>query len=286
MTKRNLLNLSLLIFVIILVSLAVYEPGKKKAITPPTLTNLKAGNIYSIKIIQNNKSAIELKKTNNNWAMLKPYQLPANNFRIESILKLASAPSLSKNDLNNLDKRLFGLDKPLASISFNDTEIVFGNNKSLKNHRYVSIDSTLHMTADTFYYQLLAKAESYIDHKLIPSDKSISKLKLPKMNFVKNDGKWKMRPSAGNVSADSINQLMSEWQLSQAYDVEKHPVIKNTKPDITVYLSDTDFYRFKIGKNKDSFNLTNIDTGVHYILSSDRRENLLTLLSVNQDKKM
>ena len=35
--------------------------------------------------------------------------------------------------------------------------------------------------------------------------------------------------------------------------------------------------RFKIEKNKDSFNLVNLDSGVRYILSADRKDKLLKL---------
>ena len=281
MSKRNLLNLALLIFILVLVAVVVYEPGKEKPITPPTLTHLKTDDIQHIKINRRvadaNEQDIVFEKTAEGWMMQKPYQLAANTFRIDSILKLLTAVSLSQNNLENLDQNKFGLSIPQATITFNKTKIIFGHNKSLNQHRYVKINSTLHMIADSFYYQLMAKTESFISHKLLPKKSKITKLRLPHIKFEQVDGKWDITPKADDFSADSVNQLISEWQLSQAYDINKVKIKAKTKADITVYLSSNKILRFKVEKNKDSFNLVNLDSGVRYILSADRKDKLLKL---------
>jgi len=285
MSKRNLLNLILLIFILVLLAFVIYEPGNEKPITPPTLTNLTADDVEHIKIERlDNKNTIELKKINNNWMMLKPYQLPANSFRIDSINKLLSTVSFSQNNLNNLNPSEFGLNQPVATITFNHkTSIVFGHNKSLKHHRYVKIDSALHMIADTFYYQLAAKAESFISHKLLPQNSKIIKLKLPTLSLTKKEEKWIVTPKASTVSADAFNTIIDEWQLSQAYDIKVRTPSAKDKADITIYLENKNRIRFKIINNKDNFTLKDIDTGVSYILSSDRKDKLLRLSDINQD---
>jgi len=287
MSKRNLLNLVLLIFILVLVAVVIYEPGKEKPITPPTLTQLKINDIQHIKINRQlanaNEQDIIFEKTAEGWMMLKPYQLSANTFRIDSILKLLSAASLSQNNLKNLDQSKFGLNKSQASITFNNkTKITFGHNKSLSHQRYVKIDSTLHMIADTFYYQLMAKTESFINHKLLPEKSKIIKLRLPQTTFEQVEGRWNVTPKAEHFSADSVNQLMSEWQLSQAYDINKIKIEKKKKADITVYLSNNKTLRFIIETNKNSFNLINLDSGVRYILSTGRKDKLLKLSDIEK----
>lgn len=282
MSKRNLLNLALLIFILALVAVVVYEPGKEKPITPLTLTNLTIDDIQHIKINRRvddaNEQDVVFEKTAEGWMMLKPYHLlAANTFRIDSILKLLSAVSLSQNNLGNLDQNKFGLSIPQATITFNKIKIIFGHNKSLNQHRYVKINSTLHMIADSFYYQLMAKTESFISHKLLPEKSKITKLHLPHIKFEQADGKWNVTPKADDFSADSVNQLISEWQLSQAYDINKVKTEEKMKADITIHLSSNKIIRFKIEKNKDSFNLVNLDSGVRYILSADRKDKLLKL---------
>lgn len=288
MSKRNLLNILLFIIILILVMFVIYEPGKDIAAIPPTLTNLKKNSINHIKISRNQSDMGEqelvFKKTAKGWLMLKPYQLMANTFRIESILEILSTPSLSQNDLTNLDQSKFGLNKPPATITFNnETSIIFGHNKSLNNNRYVNIGSTLNMIADTFYYQLAAKAESYISHDLLIKKSNIVKISLPNMLLEKEEGKWQVTPAADDLSADSINQLISEWQLSQAYDINIVKLKAQIKPDISIQLNNDEIIRFIIEANKNSFNLINIDSGVRYILSADRKDKLLKLSSITQD---
>lgn len=285
MSKRNLLNLFLLVFTLALVAIVVVEPGKKEATKPPTITTLNAADIESIKIQRagfgETEQDIQFKKTTQGWQLVKPYSVSANSFRVESILKLLSAPSLSTNNLATLDAGKFGLDQPLATVTFNDTRIEFGHNKSLKNHRYVKVGSTLYMIADTFFYQVNAKAESYIDHKLLPQNARITKLQLPTLKLEQVDGKWVATPKAENFSADSITQLINEWQLSQAYDVKIKKPQSPSKADITITLANNKTQRFKIIGSTENFILVNIDTGIRYILSKDRQDKLLKLNEVN-----
>ena len=288
MSKRNLLNLGLLIFILILITLVVYEPGKNIAITPPILTSLEKNNINHIKITRHhskkNEQIIELEKNDNGWMMNKPHHVAANAFRIESILKLSSTVSFSQNSLNGLKLSTFGLDDPTITITFNKkTGIVFGHNKSLKNHRYVQVGSTLHLIADTFLYQLIAKSESYISHKLVTDKSKIIKLILPSISLESTEGNWELTPKDENISTDSINQLISEWNLSQAYDINKVKPTPKRKPNIIIKLKNNEIVRLTIEKNKDSFNLINIDSGIRYILSSDRKDKLLKLSNISHD---
>ncbi len=241
MSKRNLLNLILLIFIIILLLFVIYEPGKKVAKTIPTLTNLHASDISTIKITRDkakpSKKVLEFKKTAAGWVMLKPYQLAANKFRIESILKILSTESLSQNNLETLQRETFGLAKPTATITFNNNvSIKFGHNKSLKHYRYVELDSILHMIKDTFYYQLTAKPESYVSHKLLPENSKITRLNLPNLVVENTTGKWHATPNPKNKSADSMVQLINEWQYSQAYDINIVKTRQQHRPDISIQL--------------------------------------------------
>ena len=288
MSKRNLLNLGLLVFIIILIALVIYEPGKNVAAIPPTLTSLKTNNINHIKInrhnSKDNEQIIELEKNDGSWMMLKPHSVAANTFRIEPILKLLSTVSFSQNSLAGLDPSTFGLDNPAITITFNNkTSVVFGHNKSLKHHRYVQVGSTLHLIADTFLYQLTAKSESYISHKLLTDNSKIIKLSLPSFSLKNTEGNWALTPKDENISADSINQLISEWNLSQAYDINKVKLRPTNKPDVSIEFKNNKTIRFNIEKNEDSFNLINIDSGVRYILSSDRKDKLLKLSNISHD---
>jgi len=277
MSKRNLLNLILFVFVTILVTLVIFEPGKETAIAPNTLTKLKTENIQHIRIARPNEPVIELYKNEDGWQMSQPYQQSANVFRIKSILKLLNATSLSQNSLVNLNLFEFGLKKPLATITFNnDVSIEFGHNKSLNHHRYVKIGSTLHLIPDTFYYQLAANSESFINHKLLPEKSKIQKLILPAMELEQIEDRWNVT-AKNDFSADAINQLIDEWQLSQAYNITIDKKSNKLNADVKIYFKNSSPLYFNINEEQNNFNLTNVETGIRYILSADRKDKLLKI---------
>lgn len=289
MSKRNLINLILLAIIIALVAIVIYKPGKDAAQPLPTLTSLNKNDIQHIKITRKSKipseQEMEFKKTDNGWVMIKPYTVAANTFRINSILEILTTTSFSQNNLSGLDLATFGLAKPVATITFNNkTSLVFGHNKTLKNHRYIKIGPTLHLTTDTFLYQLAAKAESYIDHKLLPENKTLIKLSLPDITLEKVNGKWKSSINTDRFSADATNQLIEEWQLSQAYDVNKTKAKIKYRKDIAAYFNTGEVIYFNIENNKSSFNLINLTNRVRYILSADRKNKLLNLSSAHKNK--
>lgn len=285
MSKRNLLNLVLLIFVALLITLVIFEPGKESVVTPNTLTKLKVDDIQHIRIKRPNEQAIELFKNLDGWQMSHPYRQSANAFRVESILKLLGAVSLSQNSLINLNPIEFGLKKPLATITFNDDiSFEFGHNKSLNHHRYVKIGSTLHLIADTFYYQLAANSESFINHKLLPEKSKIKKLILPTVKLEQTDGKWNVTPK-NDFSTDSVNQLIDEWQLSQAYDIAIDKKSNKLNADVKIYFKKRTPLFFKISESQNSFNLTNVESGIRYILSSDRKDKLLKISPTIDDNE-
>lgn len=280
MNSRHILNLGLFIVIIILVSIVLLEPGKEPVPKASVLTSIKPGSINHIYIqSQANKQYIELKKINHKWIMLQPYSLPANPYRIDSVLKILNTETHSQHDLSTLKPADFGLDKPRAVIKVTDeqakqTEIIFGHNKSLKNHRYLQVNNTLHMMVDKFHYLISGKTESFIDHKLIPEGE-LTRLDLPDFSLNLENEKWQIsKDNIRNYSADNVTRLLDEWKLSQAYDLEKINA-KKLKRDISLHFANDTIIYFEIISSDNDFILLRHDNLLKYILSSDRKKALL-----------
>ena len=105
---------------------------------------------------------------------------------------------------------------------------------------------------------------------------------MPDLKLEQTNGKWQVKPKDDAFSADAVTQLINEWQMSQAYDIEKIKTQAKSKADITVYLNDSTIIRFKINQTKDNFSLMNIDSGIRYLLSKDRQNKLLSLTEIEQ----
>lgn len=288
MLKRNLLNLILFIIIIVLVIFVIYEPKSNDLPPPPTLTNLKSSDIKHLTINRPfaaiPERQIEFEKTQDGWMMLKPHSMPANIFRIESILKILSTVSFSQNDLTQLNEEKFGLNKSKVTLTFNkNTALVFGHNKSLKNHRYINIANTLHLISDTFFYQLGEKSDSYVSHQLISEQRNIKSIHLPNITLRLVDGRWLSNATHKKYTADSINLLIKEWKLSQAYDLNIVKIKKDAKADIKILLDDGSKLNFIVEKTNKIFNLINIKSGIRYIFSPERKNKLLTIPTTNEN---
>ncbi len=116
MTSRTLLNLALLLIVLILVAVVVLEPGKTPELEAVLLTDLKDSEVSKIKIVRKDKDTIELEKKSGHWQMFTPYTLAANDYKVESVLKLLKTESADQYDISDLDPARFDRQTPAVSI--------------------------------------------------------------------------------------------------------------------------------------------------------------------------
>jgi hypothetical protein len=225
MNPRTLLNIILLAAIVVLVLFVIFEPGKKAPETPSSLTDLSVDKITSIAIENDNKPAVQLEKRDKNWFLTAPYQMPANNFRVQSLLQIAGAESHAQFSSNAHDLKKFHLGHPKAVLRLNDTSISFGDTEPLTLRRYVLVGSTIHLIKDNVFHQLTQNATSFISLALLPEASIITRLTLPDMTLQKdrNNAAWTLEPNPkGQVSMDQINKLIDAWTSAQALAVEPY----------------------------------------------------------------
>ena len=285
MAARLWLNLALLLLVAVLVVLVIYEPGKQPAPTPVSLTPLKAATISHIHIKRVTGKDIELvKQPNGEWWMYNPYHLPANEFRVQALLRLAETESLSRHALNQLQPATYGLDQPRAIVTFDrNTQVSFGDTEPLQQRRYVQIGDQLHTIADTFYYQAAANPTIYLNHALLPPTANIIKLALPDLQLTLQQGQWQRTPLHPEYSADASVELINNWRIAQALELRTTEV-KDAKADIEIFLADQpEPLRFKLLQTEDETSLIRLGLGLQYVLANDVVDNLLTLPEAASD---
>ncbi|MCG6934861.1 MAG: DUF4340 domain-containing protein [Proteobacteria bacterium] len=278
MNARFWLNLGLLVAAGVLVVLVVFEPGKQAPPQPEILTDMLPEAANHILITRRNDAPIELQKTDGQWWMLKPWHLPANDFRVQSLLRLLEAESPGHHDLSQLDPAKYGLDKPVATVTFNHTlKIDFGNTAPLQQRRYLAVNNQLHTLFDTFYYQAASKPVTFLSHALLPPDAKPEKLVMPKLTLALQQGSWVVNPPQPRLSADAPIELVNQWRTAQALSIR--PVIKPAgKADIEITLQGTaQPLRFKLQQTDESVTLTRMDLGLEYVMPADIMAQLLSL---------
>ncbi len=288
MTSRTLLNLALLLIVLFLVALVMFEPGKTPEPKALLLTDLKDSDVSKIKIVRKDKDTIVLEKQSGHWQMLAPFKLPANDYKVASVLKLLETETAARYNFADMDPARFDLVSPTVSISFNDSlRLDFGNTEALHKQRYVRIDKQLYLIADYYYYQLVGSSSDYLDHALIAEGGKIIRLELPDMTLALTDGKWTLSPKNEDYSADAYTDLLNEWQ--HAHAVELRPLKSGEKKDpaskqIRVFLLGRKSpISFALHQTEDEFILTRANKNIEYVMATDKAGALLGLQKTAPD---
>ncbi len=277
MNNRNLLNIVLLAGVIILVLTLVLDSGEKKAPKKAALTSLNADTLQHVEIKRNGLKDVVLEKTGSGWQMLSPYKTAANKFRIDTLLKLASADVESSHDLSTLKLSDYALDNPKATITFNKTiKLEFGSTNPVSRQRYVKIGNTLNLINDTQYYLARSLASEFVAMELLPKGSTISALTLPDLAILFKDGKWSVTPEPKNFTADTVSELINEWQHAQAADITEFKLRHDMRKDVSITLGESTLY-FETQTSKDNFILIRHDLPLQYLFPLDFKKALLQL---------
>jgi len=278
LNSRTLLNIGLFVFILLLIMLVMLEPGKEAEKKPLHLTKLKQSDIKTIELHRNNLPDIKLQKRDGIWYITAPYQLPANEFRAQSVSALAETRSHLQYSVKTIDLKKFKLDKPEINLLLNNRlTLEIGSVDPLKNRRYVKNGDTLHLVNDTFYYQLIGDVTAFVSYQVLPPELKLSKLVLPRFTLSLQQGDWKISPAQKDVSADSLNEFVNEWRHAQSLEISVYRG-KLRKANIHIYYEGSDEpIHFSLQKENDNVFLVRNDLKLSYKLSDETAEKLQKL---------
>lgn len=232
MSKKNILNLVLFVVFISLASVIYFS--EEPVTQLEQLTRSKQSDITLIKIQHNNNNTNIEKQQSGQWHITQPTAVPANDFRINSILKLLNAPVHNQYSLAEINTSDTGLAKPLTSIQFNNHTIEFGITNPATNLRYIKYNNTVYTIEDVYYPLLSSHFGTLVSLNLLPADSKIEKLILASQTIAKGeDGLWQ---SNSKISADNINKTLDHWRNDQAFGVHKYMQREEELGEVFVYL--------------------------------------------------
>jgi hypothetical protein len=218
--NRWLLNLVLMVLVGAMLAVAIYRPGEKSAPPSPLLTPLTAELVNRVRVQRPHHPEIVLEKTGDQWRVSAPRKARASSFRVNELLRLASAKSESQFSIAPADLGKYGLDTPQAQVWLNDTEIRFGAAHPINPQYYVAVGDQVHLIAATHYAAASAAPMEFYSHQLLEDGLKLVELKLPGHTLALNaKGEWQVAPADTSLSSDRINTVADEWRHAQALSV-------------------------------------------------------------------
>lgn len=231
MQKKNLLNLILLIVVVSLASVIYFSEEKNTDLGK--LSDIDVNKITSIIIQHKQNTTSILRQKNNSWQIERPVTIAANDFRINSVLKLINAPVHSKYSVDDVDLASLGLDKPGTSIMLNKQTIAFGIINPATNLRYIRLGESVYTIEDVYYPLLSSNFGTLVSLNLLPKTDRIEKLILVNQTISRNEKG--LLQSNIDISADTINKTIDHWQHDQAFGVHEY-ITREVLGEVFIYI--------------------------------------------------
>lgn len=263
MTSRNLLNLALLIILAGLLALAVYEPGKKEKPVAKAITELELGAINQVRIKSVGHAAIVLEKNAEQWRMRAPFVMPANEGRIQQLLKLAQAKSIASYPMNRVDANQLQLDAPSLSVTLNNVLLRFGATAALDGSRYVQIENTVHLITDRYSHLARTAASDFVSPVLLPDSTEINKI-----DFVS---------SSVSPQDEQVQSLLQEWRHARAMRVSALDKTLPQTESVVVNVDADKNLRFAVVRAEGEIILQRPDINLQYHFPLEVGQRLLTL---------
>jgi hypothetical protein len=183
MQTRWLLNLTLLGIILVLGLLVIYEPGLKKPIELSKLTDLEADQIKHLRLARP-KDILDFEKdAQGNWQITAPLQLPANDFRIKSLLKILAVRDYQQLNAKDLKLADIKLEAPEIRLTFDQLTLAFGDSSPMNDgQRYVQLSSKpnlVFLLHDDLYYSLTDEPLSFVNLAPLGEKPKLTELQLP-----------------------------------------------------------------------------------------------------------
>jgi len=269
MRKQSLINLLLLLLVAALGLFVWYVPDDESSRINRPLTPLDPATIDRITISNNNGPRFVMQRDARGWYMTEPYRVRANKPRIDILLDLLSTPQIEAFPLPADRLAEFGLERPLAELTFDQTKIIFGGTHPYNYRRYLRIEDQLYLTQDIFPHHALAQAEEFVSHALFPEDAEISEIKLPAWHLYRQQDRCALNPDTTETDPALLKEKVAAWQHTWVPRVIKAP---DTPPEqeITIHLAGNEEpVTLGVITRKPRILLVNQTLGLAYRLNND-----------------
>lgn len=222
MNPRWWLNLGLTAMIGGLAAIAYFKPGVDRPAAKPALSTLSADNIQSISIERPGQEAIVLEKTGAHWRLTAPFRARANRFRIDNLLRIATAESEARLPAEEATLAQFGLAKPLLGVRFNGELFQFGAMHPLKQQLYVRYQDSVHLIGAHHFQPAAARVNDFISSSLLEDGREPLALRPPGFALTRTNGEWSVTPENKALSSDRIAQFVQEWRNARALTVNRY----------------------------------------------------------------
>ncbi|MEA2079837.1 MAG: DUF4340 domain-containing protein [Pseudomonadota bacterium] len=220
MKSRWIINLLLLVAIGILILVAYFEPGIDEQTEATAITTLQKDQLHRIHLNRPLRDDLVLvKKGTRSWIIEHTPELPADNYQVNALQRLAEQKAVRSYPASELDLAQLQLDPPYATAVLNDTAIEFGNLEPLEGLRYVRVADQVHLIPDLYLQLIEVSYTQFVRRRLFDENTRIARITLADFSIAKSDQGWTVEPQQ-EVSADNLQQFVDRWQAATGVHIQ------------------------------------------------------------------
>jgi hypothetical protein len=274
MKARILLNLFLGLAVF---GLGVYLFTRHEPAAPESfpLSRLTVAEVQRIELAAAQKPPVVIVREGDAFRLVSPFGARADRYRVETVLSLLSARSTLRLPARNLER--FGLTAPGLTLTFVTGEgqqvFEFGESQPVTGQIYVATGGWVYLVSPVYAIDVSRGAMGFLASTLLADGETPVAFKLPGLELVREDGRWRRVPESAGLSTDVINRFAEEWRLARALTVDR------VRPDdgkpIQLTLADGRTLRLTVARGKTETVFYREDEGLGYHFPPEVGERLL-----------
>ena len=282
MKSRWIINLLLLLAIGILSLVAVFEPGIEAPPEAQTVTALALDQVRRVHINRPVRDDLVLLKTGaGNWILERTPALPADNFKVNALIRLVEQKAVRSYPVSELELSQLQLDPPYATAIFNDAAIEFGSLEPLEGLRYLRVADRVLLVPDLYQHLIEAGYSQFVRRRLFGEGSRISRISLPDFSISREGGSWSVEPQQ-QASADDLQLFIERWQNAAALNVQAADAAEGGEV-VDIVLADREqSIKFLITAREPELVLVRPDLAIQYRMGSSGAS-LLTLTKPGAD---
>jgi hypothetical protein len=274
--KRTLSNIVLLVIAAGLATFIAIAPEEKALPVLAPLSDENPRAISRIRIEPSAAETIELRRADGSWDLVEPMHVSANDFRVNTLLRVLEAPVHARIDTTEQQLGRFGLASARGRILLDDKEILFGDSEPIHGRRYLLYDGRVALVDDNYFSHLRSSPANYVNPALLGRDPHLQSILLPGIRVYRQAGNWRMDPDDGGASEDAIARLVGTWRQARATAVRPYEQSLHWSDVIIVELADGDM-RFDLAHTAFELILGRADLGIQYHMPERAGARLLSI---------
>lgn len=214
MTHHSRLNLIMFVTIAGLVMFLYFRP-QSATIQEYPISTAAVETVQSLRILSRQREIV-LKQLNNQWRMIEPIQVRADEEKIEDVLEILKASGYQRFALENLER--FGLDRPYLHLNVDGEYFGFGGFSSTTNQQYVAANDFVYLISPRYGLALSLTASDLIDSELLAPDEIPIRFEMNQWAMEFQNGKWHVTKYFPGDEFDNemVTRWIQLWQTARA----------------------------------------------------------------------